>query len=183
MSGGRARGARVETERLALVPWSDADLADFSRICADPRVVRFISGGEPLSEHDVRQIHERALRLWEVHGYGPWSAREKESGRWVGRIGLNLLEDWPGPHRWEVGFELEPELWGRGYATEGAAAAVRFGFEAARLERIISVTVPENRASWRVMEKCGLVRQGEIEWRETTVVWYAIDRPGTAAKG
>ncbi len=103
-----AAGGRVETERLALVPWSEADLADFARICADPRVVRFISGGAPLSAHDVRQIHGRALRLWEIHGYGPWSATEKESGRWVGRIDLNLLEDWPGPHRWEVGFELDP---------------------------------------------------------------------------
>ncbi len=45
------------------------------------------------------------------------------------------------------------------------------------------MTVPENRASWHVMEKCGLVRQGELDWRETTVVWYAIDSPETTAEG
>jgi RimJ/RimL family protein N-acetyltransferase len=167
---------QVETARLALLPWSEVRFGDFARICADPRVVEFITGGEPLAEEDVREIHERTLGLWSEYGYGPWAAIEKQSGRWVGRIGLNLLVDWPGPDKWEVGFELDPEFWGRGLATEGAIAAVRFGFDVARLQRIISVTVPENRASWRVMEKCGLVRQGKIEWRDTKVVWYAIDR-------
>jgi RimJ/RimL family protein N-acetyltransferase len=162
-----ARSARVETARLTLLPWSEADLGDFMRICADPRVVRFITGGEPLSERDVLELHRRTLGLWSDHGYGPWAATERRSGGWVGRIGLNLLEDWPGPDRWEVGFELDPEFWVRGLATEGACAAIRFGFEVASLERIISVTAPENRASWRVMEKCGLARQGEIEWRGT----------------
>ena len=158
------------------MPWRDAHLADFTRICADPRVVEFITGGEPLDEEDVREIHRRTIGLWSRYGYGPWAAIEKQSGRWVGRIGLNLLEDWPGPDRWEVGYELDPDFWGRGLATEGALAAIRFGFDVARLDRIISVTVPENRASRRVMEKCGLTYQGEVQWRGTTVVWYAIDR-------
>jgi RimJ/RimL family protein N-acetyltransferase len=176
VSAAAASARAVETERLVMVPWSDAHLADFARICADPRVVGFITGGESLSAEDVDEIHQRTLGLWRDHGYGPWAAFEKESGRWVGRVGLNLLADWPGPDKWEVGYELDPDFWGRGLATEGARAGVRYGFEIAGLDRIISVTVPENRASWRVMEKCGLTRQGELEWRETTVVWYAIDR-------
>ena len=177
MSASDAFAAPVETARLALAPWGEADLGPFRRILADPRVVRFITGGEPLGDQDVQDIHQRTLRLWDEHGYGPWSATEKVSGRWVGRIGLNLLEDWPGPDRWEVGFELDPDFWGRGLAAEAGRAAVAFGFEHAGLQRIISVTVPENRASWRVMEKCGLVRQGELDWRGTRVVWYAIDAP------
>jgi RimJ/RimL family protein N-acetyltransferase len=129
----------------------------------------------------VRKIHERTLGLGREHGDGPWAAFEKESGRWLGRIGLNLLADWPGPHKWEVGYELDPDFWGRGLATEGALATVRFGFDVAKLDRIISVTVPANRASRRVMEKCGLTRQGEVEWRETAVVWYAIDRTASSS--
>jgi RimJ/RimL family protein N-acetyltransferase len=114
--------------------------------------------------------------MWEEHGRGPWAALDKATGQWVGRIGLNLLEDWLGPHKWEVGFELRPEFWGRGLATEGAQEAIHQGLEHAKLERIISVTSPAHRASRRVMEKCGLVYQGEADWRGTTVVWYAIDR-------
>jgi RimJ/RimL family protein N-acetyltransferase len=113
--------------------------------------------------------------MWDEFGFGPWAAIEKASGRWVGRIGLNLLADWPDPDKWEVGFELDPRFWGRGLAAEGAREGVRVGFQQGGLDRIISVTVPEHRASQRVMEKCGLTRRGERDWRGTRVVWYAID--------
>jgi len=172
-----ARDEKVETARLVLVPWSDDYLDDFARICADSVVMRFISRGRPLSRDDVEVLTGRTLAIWDEHGFGPWAAIEKASGRWVGRIGLNLLEEWPGRDRWEVGYELAPEFWGRGLATEGARRAIRFGWERTPLERIISVTVPEHAASRRVMEKCGLTLQDEVEWKGTPVVWYAIDRP------
>ena len=174
MAGG------VETERLRLLLWSDEYFDDFARICADPEVVRYITGGDPLSRADVEEIAARTKRMWQDHGFGPWAAIEKASGRWVGRIGLTLLHDWPDPHKWEIGFELDPDFWGRGFAAEGAREGVRAGFEEAGLERIISVTVPEHHASRRVMEKCGLTFRGEREWRETRVVWYAIDRDAYA---
>ena len=69
---------------------------------------------------------------------GPWAAIEKATGRWVGRIGLDELPHWPGPHKIEVGWELHREFWGRGLATEGGRAGVRYGFETVGLERIIS---------------------------------------------
>jgi RimJ/RimL family protein N-acetyltransferase len=138
--------------------------------------MRFITGGDPLPADVVAEILARTNGLWADYGFGPWAAVEKDSDRWVGRIGLNRLEDWPGPHNWEVGFELAPEFWGRGFATEGALEAIRFGFEEAGLERIISVTEASHRASQRVMEKCGLDFQSKLRFREASVVWYAIDR-------
>jgi ribosomal-protein-alanine N-acetyltransferase len=116
--------------------------------------------------------------MWEDYGFGPWAALEKATGRWVGRIGLNLLPDWPGDDKWEVGYELAPEFWGRGFATEGARRAVAFAWAETGLDRIISVTAPDHLASRRVMEKCGLTFQGEIAFPVgPVVVWYAIDRP------
>jgi RimJ/RimL family protein N-acetyltransferase len=93
---------------------------------------------------------------WKRNGFGPWAAIEKATGRWVGRIGLDELPDWPGPHKVEVGWELHQEFWGRGLATEGGRAGVGYGLETVGLERIISVTMATNAASRRVMEKCGL---------------------------
>jgi ribosomal-protein-alanine N-acetyltransferase len=139
--------------------------------------MRYISGGEPLSHASVSEILKRTGSMWKEYGFGPWAALEKSTGRWVGRIGLNLLSDWPGPDKWEVGFELAPQFWGQGFATEGARRAIQFAWEETELDRVISVTAPEHCASRRVMEKCGLAFQGEIVWRDTTVVWYAIDRP------
>jgi ribosomal-protein-alanine N-acetyltransferase len=145
-------------------------------------VLTFINDGRPLPHDDIRSIIQRTLAMWDEHGYGPWAAVEKQSGRWVGRIGLNLLGDFPGPDKWEVGFELAREFWGRGLATEGARAAIRFGWAHTPLARIISVTVVEHLASRRVMEKCGLAFQAEMTFRGHLGVWYAVDRPGDQAE-
>lgn len=171
----------VETERLRLVPWTDVYSDQFADLCADPMAMRFISRGRPLPPDVIDQILGRTREMWEEHGFGPWAALEKASGRWIGRIGLNLLADWPAADKWEVGYELVPAVWGMGYATEGARRAIRFAWDETKLKRIISVTVPDHLASRRVMEKSGLTLQGEVAHRGTTVVWYAINRPPSQA--
>jgi ribosomal-protein-alanine N-acetyltransferase len=79
-------------------------------------------------------------------------------------------------HKIEVGWILHQAWWGQGLATEGALASIHYAFEELKLEEVISVTVPANSTSRRVMEKAGLVFQGTRLWRNTEVVWYAIDR-------
>ena len=172
-------GRSIETERLRLVPWSDVYSDRFADLCADAEAMRFITRGRPLPRVAVDEILRRTPAMWEQHGFGPWAALEKGTGRWIGRIGLNLLHDWPGADKWEVGFELVPAAWGQGYATEGARRTIRFAWNETPLMRIISVTVPDHLASRRVMEKSGMSLQGELAFRETTVVWYAIDRPSS----
>lgn len=174
----RTSGARdgAETERLLLVPWTGKYSGDFARLCADPEAMRFISGGRPLTGAEVGSILQRTHAMWDDFGYGPWAAVDRQTGAWVGRIGLNLLADWPGPDKWEVGFELAPEYWGRGLAAEGARAAIQFGWAHTPLARIISVTAAGHRASRRVMEKCGMTFQAELAFRGAQVAWYAIDR-------
>ena len=166
----------IETARLLLRPWQPDDLAEFTRLLTDPVVTRYIVVSTPFSPQDVAELSARTLAQWERNGFGPWAAIEKQTGRWVGRIGLNELPDWPGPDKVEVGWELHREFWGRGLATEGGHAGVRHAFETVELERIISTTMATNAASRRVMEKCGLRFQGELPMAGTVVAWYAIDR-------
>ena len=167
----------VETDRLLLLPWSREYDDSFAALCTDERAMKFISGGRALPRELVDEINGRAHTMWSEHAFGPWAAVEKRTGHWIGRIGLNLLADWPGTDKWEIGYELVPSVWGSGYATEGARAALAFAWEHTPLQRVISVTVPDHAASRRVMEKVGLALQEELPWRGTTVVWYAIDRP------
>jgi ribosomal-protein-alanine N-acetyltransferase len=101
---------------------------------------------------------------------------EKHSCLWIGKIGLDVLDDWPEDPKVEVGWVLDRAWWGQGLATEGAIASVRFAFETLGMMRIISVTVAANTASRRVMEKAGLVYQDTREWRGTHIVWSAADR-------
>jgi len=167
----------IKTERLLLLPWSSNYLDDLVHIYDKPEVMRYTSGERALNRDDCLGMSEGWSSLWDEYGYGPWAALDKRSGWFVGRIGLDLLDDWPQQDKWEVGWELDPEFWGQGLATEGGRVGVRFGFEKAKLKRIISVTVPENAASRRVMEKCGLIYKGLIRWRRAECVWYAIDAP------
>ncbi len=101
----------------------------------------------------------------------------RETGAFAGFVGLQHSEDWPeGEHKTEVGWRLDRSYWGQGLATEGALASLHYGFEDLGLERIISITLPENTASRRVMEKSGLSLRGEACWRGFDVVWYDISR-------
>jgi RimJ/RimL family protein N-acetyltransferase len=158
------------------VPWTSDYRHEWARILADPEVVRFISGGVPFTQEEALENSDRSERLWNEYGFGPWAAFEQATGEWIGRLGLNLLEDWPGPDRWEVGWELDRRVWGRGLATEGGREAVHFGFEVVGLRRIISVTRTDHLASRRVMEKIGLLPQGEVVFRDVACVWYVIER-------
>jgi RimJ/RimL family protein N-acetyltransferase len=164
----------VETERLFLRPWGKDDRGKLYRLFTDPAV----KGGRNFPPERIARIAESSARQWRVNGFGPWAAIEKASGSWIGRIGLDELEDWPGVDKIEVGFELHQAWWGRGLATEGARAALRFGFEQHGLERIISVTAASHGAARRVMEKVGLTYQKTLHWMspDVPVVCYAIDR-------
>jgi RimJ/RimL family protein N-acetyltransferase len=167
----------VETERLLLRPWCEADLDRLVGLYSIVEVMRFISGGVPLDRPRVEAMLDRVLRLWRERGFGSWAAIDKASGAWLGEIGLNEIPDWPEADKIEVGWELDPAWWGRGLAPEGGRAALEFGFGVHRLPRIISVTRPDNANSRRVMEKLGLTSQGERPFRGApAAVWYALDR-------
>jgi RimJ/RimL family protein N-acetyltransferase len=165
----------IETPRL-LRPWQPDDLGELTRLLSDPEVTCYIVLNEPFTPQEITEVSVRSLEQWERNGFGPWVAIEKATGRWVGRIGLNEILDWPGPDKIEVGWELHQEFWGRGLATEGGRAGVRYGFEVVGLDRILSATMATNAASRRVMDKCGLQFQGELHLPQTVVAWYAIAR-------
>jgi RimJ/RimL family protein N-acetyltransferase len=170
----------VETAHLLLRPWCDEDAVELQRLFSDPAV----RGERSMPPDRIVRFADTSLRQWRVNGFGPWAAIDRHTGSWVGRIGLDELEDWPDVHRIEVGFELHRAWWGRGLATEGALAALRFGFDQCGLDRIISVTAASHAAARRVMEKAGLAYEGTRYWMnpQVPVVWYSIDRAAWTAR-
>ena len=165
----------LETERLRLRQWRPGDVDALERIYAEPDVWRMLAG--PFTREAVERQVERFRRHWDERGFGIWAVDEKASGRMIGRVGLQRHDEWTASEaKVEVGWTLDREFWGRGLATEGAVASIRFGFETVGLAQIISFTLTGNLASRRVMEKCGLTYRGETVWRGLDHVWYAIDR-------
>jgi RimJ/RimL family protein N-acetyltransferase len=161
----------IETPRLRLREWRWEDIDVMARIYADPEVERQL---ERKSREDTEGEVAYLAAHWEHEGFGAWAAEERETGRFIGRIGLLRHVDWPADPV-EVGWTLDPAVWRRGLATEGGAASLRYGFEALGLDRILSVTLPDNARSRRVMEKLGLTHRGRRFWRDLDHVWYAID--------
>ncbi len=166
------RFPQIETPRLRLRPPVEADLDEWARtIFGDPAVVRYM----PKREMTPRARAERAGALyddlWQKHGYGGWLITEKWTGALLGHC---ELEHWEEMDEVELGYALGTAHWGKGFATEAARAAVRFGFEKAALPRIIAVVVPENVASYRVLEHVGFVCEKRARYYDLDVVYYSI---------
>src|SRR5687768_5684309 len=108
---------RLETPRLVLRPPRADDLDAWSDMMLDEPTARFIGGVMP------RAVCWRALMTmigaWHSMGFAMFSVIEKESGRWIGRLGPWQPEGWPGP---EIGWAIARDCWGKGYAVEGASA-------------------------------------------------------------
>jgi RimJ/RimL family protein N-acetyltransferase len=175
----------LETERLVLRRFTDADLDLLVDLDSDPEVMRYITGGRPTSPEELRdEVLPAFLRYYErFPSYGFWAAVEKASGQFLGWFHLRPPEG-ASPDEPELGYRLRRSAWGKGYATEGARALVRMAFTELGARRVYAETMAVNRGSRRVMEKAGLrlVRTfhqpwpDRIEGDEHGDVEYALTR-------
>jgi RimJ/RimL family protein N-acetyltransferase len=148
---------RFETSRLVLRLPTEDDLDPLSAINADPQVMRFIGDGTTRSREETAARLARAEQEWDERGFGMFAVDIRDSGQFIGWVMLTeptfLPEVLPAV---EIGWRLRRAHWGRGYATEAAQVALRYGFSTCQLERIISIRHIANDASKRVMDKLGL---------------------------
>jgi RimJ/RimL family protein N-acetyltransferase len=147
----------IETERLILRTWKKEDADAYFQINQDPKVIELLGG--PLTMKDVNDFIPAVNNHHNKHGYTLWATELKETGELIGFIGLNYT-DWAAHFTptVEVGWRLGSQYWSKGYATEGAKAALDYGFRKCGLKEIVSFTVPANIRSIRVMQKLGLKR-------------------------
>jgi RimJ/RimL family protein N-acetyltransferase len=163
----------LETDRLTLRMLRESDFDAYAEMCADPEVMRYIGDGKPLTRLLAWRKLAMIIGHWSLRGYGLWAAEERSSGVLVGHIGFWYPEGWPG---FELGWTLRRSFWGRGYATEGARAALPFAFTQLGQPHVISLIHPENAASIRVAQRLGerLLDSTEVMGKPTLV--YRITR-------
>ena len=147
----------MRTARLLLRQWTDADLAPFAALNADPEVMRHFPG--PLDRAASDALAGRARRHLAEHGWGLWAVEVVE-GPHRGFIGFTGLArpgfEAPFTPAVEVGWRLARNAWGHGYATEAARAVLAYGFDHAGLPEIISFTSTTNVRSQAVMRRIGM---------------------------
>jgi ribosomal-protein-alanine N-acetyltransferase len=145
----------IETPRLLLRGWREADLEPFYRINSDPRVMKFFAAR--LSRVESDDLAARIVQHMALHGFGLFAAELREAAQFAGFIGLSIPRfEAPFTPSVEIGWRLDAALWNRGLATEGARAVLRFAFDTLCLPEVVSFTVPANLSSRRVMEKLGM---------------------------
>ena len=143
---------QLETDRMWLYAWNEADLEIARPIFTDPDVMRYINGGQPLGDTEIQSFIARQMNHFRSHRFCLWKLRLKASAQFAGFCGLQPLE-LDGRSEVEIGWRLVKECWGRGLATEAARAALHSAVNKARLERVVAIAMPENHPSLRVMEK------------------------------
>jgi RimJ/RimL family protein N-acetyltransferase len=179
---------QLHTPRLLLRPLRIEDFGAWASLLADAEASHFIGGPLP------RALAWRAFMVmagaWHLQGFAMFSVIEKATGRWIGRLGPWFPEGWPGT---EVGWGLVRDCWGRGYATEGAAATMDWAFTELGWTEVIHSIAPDNYASQAVARKLGSRKRGAGQlpppfedspveiWGQTRAEWSARTAERAAA--
>jgi RimJ/RimL family protein N-acetyltransferase len=155
----------IETERLILRPWGEADREPFVAIVTDPAVGDWLGGAR--TPEQAQTDFDRMLAFWRERGYGQLAVVRKADAAVVGRVGCRRQPvEWKHPMvgKVEIGWMLARGAWGQGYATEAAAGVLPWGFETLDVPVIYSWTARTNRRSESVMRRIGMARAREFDF-------------------
>ncbi len=174
----------IETERLILREFRKEDAPGLLRLNSNPEVIKY------LHLEPMKNIAEAIKEVkWVTDQYpknkiGRWIMLEKSTGKFIGWSGLKLEDMEMNGQRnfYDVGYRMLPEFWGKGYATESAIAAVKYGFEEMKLEKINAAAHGENLASRRVLIKSGFRELNTFQIFDFEAYWFEITREEYLAK-
>lgn len=176
--------AAITTERLSLVPWRTEHVELLSHLASMPEVMTFIGPGELWPEQKSEEVSNAAVAHWQQHGFGWRVAAERTTGRVIGFIGLNFAgEGTPrvAVDEFEIGWWMDPIVWGRGYAREGGSAIRDEAFLRRSAPSVIARIQPANGASVAVAESIGLAHDFDTTGKVgEPVSVYRLNRPKTA---
>ena len=164
-----------KTERLILRHMNMDDLDALCAVKCDPDVMEYSDG--VMQPAGVRGYIKEVRKHYKRHGFGPWALALQDIDAAIGYCGLSREMGRCADDEAEIGFRLATAHWGRGYATEAAAAAVAIGFHQHGLRRVIAIVDPENESSVNVLKKLGMTFEREImfDWYDHPDHVYALN--------
>jgi RimJ/RimL family protein N-acetyltransferase len=175
----------IETPRLIVRPWRDADSEPFFAINSDPEVMRHIRPIADRAESDAGIARQHAAQA--ELGFCFWAIERKEDGAFLGFCGLRpSVPDSPIADDIEIGWRLGSLYWGQGYAHEAARASLDWAWANLDVPRIVSITVSANRRSWKLMQRLGMDRRPDLDFLHPTLadddplrphIAYVAERP------
>lgn len=164
----------AESDSVYLREFTADDLPVMQKIYADNEVMKYIGLGGAVSERESERMIRAFMRSYEMNGFGIWACIEKATGNLIGHCGFNIL---PGGRDIEIAYLLDSRYWGKGIATSIASATLNYGFKMLKLNEIVALAYPENKASVRVIEKIGLTYEGEKEYFGRIFSFFRMTNP------
>lgn len=176
----------IQTERLVLRSWREADRDPFFQLSQSPAVMACLGG--PATPEQIDAAIGRNSACEAANGFCFWAMERHADGAFLGFCGLKIADEGDAAvtGELEIGWRLREQDWGQGYAREAALACVRWAWGNTGAPRLIAMTVAANRRSWGLMERIGMTRQPRLDFDHPLFpehhplrrhVVYAIDRP------
>jgi RimJ/RimL family protein N-acetyltransferase len=162
------------TSRLTLRSFRETDVETLHTVLNEPDILQYFPQPGPPPLDRVQRMVNHHIAHWEKYGYGLWAVESFIQGTFMGWCGLEYLPD---TGETEVAYLLGHAWWGQGLATEGAQAALHYGFETIGLKKIIALVHPDNRASQRVALKLGMSYVERALYFGILLEKYAIENP------
>lgn len=161
---------RLETKRLYMRPIIPADAKDMYELNLDPDVIKYTGDPPFKSIEDSFQFYSR-YDDYARNKMGRFSTFLKEGDVFLGWCGLKQVED-----KVDLGYRFFKKYWGQGFATESSMASLDYGFKTIGLDKIIAQAMPENVASYKVMEKLGMKFEKKTFYEDIELLQYTISK-------
>ena len=166
----------LKTSRLTLRKFTIDDADALAKVISDPETMRYYPA--PYDRAGVEQWIERNRQRYANDGVGLWACELNDTQQFIGDCGI-IVQQVEGERLYEIGYHFRRDMWGKGLATEAAAACRDWAFTHLRTDRVISLIRPENLPSRHVAERNGMTIWKEVTWHGLPHLVYSISKKET----
>ncbi len=169
---------RLETQNLYYREFVAEDAPVLFELDSDPDVHTYLYDGVVTDVEYSKQVVAYIQRQYKEAGVGRMAAFEKATDDFIGWVGLKIEHTPVNGHSgfYDIGYRLRQKHWGKGYATEATQFFLNYAFNELKAEKVYGYAFEGNKASRRVLEKCGLNQVNTFEYNGVTSAWYEIEQ-------
>ncbi len=148
-----------QSSRLYFREFTTEDVPLLFELNGNPNVIRYVHEPSPTIENATNALHHIILPQYKLYNHGRWAVHLRSTGEFIGWCGFKYIKE---NDEIDLGYRFKEEYWGKGFGFEAASATLDYGFKILHLKHIIAKALPENIASWKIMEKCHMQYTGKV---------------------